>query len=344
MGLADRIAGLRQTPQSPTAPVPAPVARQTNAPRPAVVSAPLAVEPGIYHDMPHGDYSRIDAVNWSSLKHMGQSPKHYLHALRHQRPQTDALLLGSVFHTAVLEPDRLRSAYAALPEDAPRRPSLLQRTAANPSPATLDAIEWWDRWQADTAGAEVVEAATLELAMAMAEAVRTDPHAARYLAGARMVETVLVWDCPITGVRCKCRPDLIAARDGGLVLLDLKSTRPADARLFGIWASRQGYHYQLSHYASGCRALGIDILARGLLACESTGPHDVGVFWTDEATDALADEAVELLLRQLAACRADGNWPGRYQDEQTLQMPAWMFAEDDAAGSLGVVFGEAPNG
>lgn len=285
-----------------------------------------ATEPGLYR-MTAEQYRAVDAVNWSALKHIASSPKHYRHALTASAPDTESQRAGSMFHTALLEPEKFAERYAVLPADAPRRPSAAQWNAKKPSPDSIAAMEWWTNWNQLYAACEIVEHHEWQAAYNMANAVRTDANAGRYLAGAQLIEIAVIWRDPATGLMCKARPDLVARRDDALVLLDVKSCRPADACTFGARAAAYGYHCQLAHYRNGLAENGVKVSECGIISCESIVPHDVGVHWLDSETRALAHETVDGLLHRVAECTASGKWPGRYEQEQTLLMPAYMFGE-----------------
>src|SRR5574341_903199 len=62
--------------------------------------------------MTREEYDRIDAVNWTTLKAMRASPKHYRYAAEHATEDTAAMRDGRAVHTAVLEPDRFPLDYA----------------------------------------------------------------------------------------------------------------------------------------------------------------------------------------------------------------------------------------
>lgn len=289
----------------------------------------MILTPGIYRGIPHADYRAIQALNWSSLKHMADSPKHYRHELSRQRESTPAQLSGTRFHTALLEPARFDDAYVVLPDDAPRRPTAAQWSAKKPSPDSLAAMAWWSEFNDRNACKEVIEAHEYATALTMASAVRSDPVASRYMAAAEEIELTVIWVDPLTGLLCKARPDIVARRPGGgRVLLDPKSCRPSDPRLFGQRAAAFGYHCQLAHYRNGLAENGIEVEACGLISCESLPPHDVGVHWLDESTQALAQETLEALLTRVRACHVSDNWPGRYETEQTLRVPEYLFANE----------------
>jgi hypothetical protein len=77
------------------------------------------------------------------------------------------------------------------------------------------------------------------------------------------------------------------------------------------------------------------------VAVEKAAPYDVAVFTlTEDDLHAGHTEVSELLLRLKAHREAD-QWPGRYTEEQALQLPAWLFSDDDAdTDEFGLVFQE----
>jgi hypothetical protein len=126
--------------------------------------------------LPFESYADLPALNASVLK--CRTPLDMLHAMQdpEDRPAKECFDLGGNLHCALLEPDRWeKSLYVydgetptkremerwsspliALPEDAPKRPSKAQVNAAKPSPKTLEAISWWDAFNAKVDGATVV--------------------------------------------------------------------------------------------------------------------------------------------------------------------------------------------
>ncbi len=66
----------------------------------------------LIHGMSFDDYRAIPAVNWSSLKHMAASAKHYRHALTNDRPDTPAMEMGRAAHCAVVGDHAEERAYA----------------------------------------------------------------------------------------------------------------------------------------------------------------------------------------------------------------------------------------
>lgn len=266
------------------------------------------------------DYCAIDAVNWSSLKHLspkhGGSPLRYQHALKTESADTAARALGRAAHTLTFEPDRFDLDYAVWTEGDRRGKAWLDFKAANGDRTILKADE------ADTA-------------RAIADAVRSSPAVAPYLDGGEYERTVL-WHDPTTGLKCKARLDWINPRRRALV--DLKTTVSIEARRFGLIAARLGYPCQVAHYFEACvNGLGWTPDECVIVAVESSAPHDVGVFVLDDDALTYGSEIVAELLSELAARRKSGRWPGLYRDEpQRLELPAYLFEDDGDLETFGI--------
>ena len=266
------------------------------------------------------DYAAIDAVNWSTLKHLRESALAYRHALSTPRTDTMALMLGRAAHTLMFEPEKFYREFAIWTEGD-------RRGAA------------WLDFKAENEGKTILKPAEIDDVSNMADAVRRHPLVQPYFNGAEF-EKPLVWKDPVSGLQCKCRADWLI--QASRTLLDFKSTRSIDGRRFGAEAARFGYHLQLAHYRNGVKhALGWAPERVLLVAAEKAAPHDVAVFEIDSDTMDIADVEVQDLLLRLAGLRAANEWPGKYSEEQALQLPAWVYGTDDEddADGFGLSFG-----
>ncbi len=256
------------------------------------------------------DYFSIDAVNWSSLKLLRQSAMAYRYGLTHQRDDSIALAMGRLVHSLVFEPETFGRTYAIWEGD--------RRTG-----------DKWEAFKEANQGKTIFKAKEIDEATAMADAVRLHPLVAPYLEDGQF-EQPLLWTDAATGLKCKARPDWLVP--GRRTLLDLKTTVTIEGRRFGNAAARYGYHCQLAHYAAGVEAaLGWKPEQIKLVAVEKTAPYDVAIFNLVEADLYAGQAEVAELLAKLQAYRAADSWPGRYVEEQALQLPAWVFLEDEDA-------------
>jgi hypothetical protein len=253
----------------------------------------------------YAEYARINAINWSTLREIGRSPLHYRYLLEHGRADTATLALGRAVHTAVLEPERFGLEYVVF--GGPRR-----------------AGKEWEAFKTANEGVTILKADEYAEAVAMRDAVHRHKGAMSYLVGGAAEQTV-TWTERINGMdlACKARPDYL-----GRAIADLKTSKDAGASAFGRTAARFGYHCQLAWYRRGVRAALGRELDMVLVAVESAAPYDVAVYRVTEDQMYAADDAINDLLLQVAACRRSDRWPGAQEEEGPLELPSWALDGD----------------
>jgi exodeoxyribonuclease VIII len=248
-------------------------------------------------------YRRVRAVNWSTLKEMARSPKHYRYRLENPPEETPAMRLGRAIHTAVLEPDAFPLEYVVY--DGPRR-----------------AGKDWEEFAAVNVRKTILKVDEYQTALDVRDAVRGHKLAARLLRRGRR-EVTLQWTDPQTHMRCKGRLDHLR----GDVLTDLKSTRDVDARTFGRLAARMGYIQQLAFYRRGLLATGHAEAPVYVVVVESEAPFSVAVYEVDDDALYAGDEIVGELLQQVKGCRKRRRWPDAHEGLETLDVPPWFFQD-----------------
>lgn len=252
-------------------------------------------------------YEDIDAVNWSTLKHMDTSPLHYRDAVDRPPEDTTEFAMGRATHAAILQPERLPLDYVVF--DGERRGNA------------------WKDFKKEHEGATILRRDEMDSVMRIAECVLSHPVAKEWLnLDMALIERAITWIDPATGIKCKGRPDAVHA-----AIVDLKGASSIDERIFRAQAARLGYFGQLAFYRRGYRTLTkLPAMQCALIAVETSAPHDVGVFVVDEDSMRVADDKITRLLAKVAECRKTGKWPGRYPMAHTIEMPAWA-REDEVA-------------
>lgn len=263
----------------------------------------------ITNGVPFADYCAIDAVNWSTLKEMAKSGAHYRHRLTNPRTDTASLRFGRAVHTAVLEPDRFALEYAVW--DGGRR-----------------GTNAYKEFEAVNAGRTILTEDEYGTCLATRDAVRSHPAAAPLLAGPS--EIVLEWTDYDTALPCKARLDKAYLCSP----VDLKTTTSTDPDDFGRTSGSLLYHGQLAFYQRGLQACD----PRGhrdaprIIAVESDAPYDVVVYRLPDDALMAGDQLVSDLLAHVASCRSRDEWPGRFDTEQELHLPAWLMPGDVGLG------------
>jgi hypothetical protein len=253
------------------------------------------------------DYIKIDAVNWSTLKHMRTSPLHYRHAVDSPDEDTTRFGIGRAIHTAILEPHRLSTDYAVF--EGARRSG-----------------KAWEAFEAENIARTILKRDEMSRVQSLAARVASNDVAQEWLGGGNqaLIERSIQWTDPATGIACKARPDAVHS-----AIVDVKSTSSIDERQFRALATRMGYFGQLAFYRRGYKTLTKLTLPCAILAVEVDAPHDIGVFVVDDESLRVADDEITRLLAKLAECRKTNEWPGRYQKAQTMTLPDWALGESD---------------
>lgn len=254
------------------------------------------------------EYFMMDGVNWSSLKEMAKSPLQYKYRLECPREDVAMFVRGRAVHTAVLEPKRFLTDYVLFPGKIRRGKE-------------------WDAFAEEHADKTILKVDEYDKAWAAAEAVMRHPEA-RALLERTEREKTFTWRDEKTGLLCKCRVDAI-----GGALVDLKSTGDIDARCFGNRSARLMYHGQLAMYGDGAKHAG----DKFIIAVESEPPHDVAVFEVNGDAYYAGQELYQGLLAGLSVCMKTNTWLGRYPMKQVLELPRYVFDEEQEDGTFQVV-------
>lgn len=252
-------------------------------------------------------YHALKAVSPSRIKLLGRSPLHYYDQFlaedRKPCKQTDAMRLGTVLHTAVLEPQLWDSTIAVPPHAFDRR------TKAGEARAHAFAAE--------NAGRLVLTPDDADAVRRMADAVWKHRAAAFLLEIPGRREPTYTWIDPETGLACKTRPDWHS--DSDFAVVDLKSTKDASRVEFAKSIANLDYHVQA---AWNRRALGKEKFLT--IAVENSRPWAVAVYPASAAMLAAGERRIDRAMEQLAECSRSGVWPG-YGDliAEEIELPGW---------------------
>ncbi len=253
----------------------------------------------IIDDMPIEAYHADHAVSKSGIKLLlEKTPAHYFYEYRRPRleiapePKGEKLF-GQAFHDYVLSPTVFAGRY----------------------------VEWtggdrrgkkWTSFKEAAAKAKqlVLDTEDLERLVAMRDALYMNDDALRYLGEDMEIEKSFFWTDPATGVRCKCRPDML--RRTTMLAGDLKTCRSANDNDLMWDILNYGYHIQDASYTAGVSTFIEDgsIQDFGFVFIESSPPHCINVKRLSAAYKQLGYIHWRRGLEQVAACERTGHWPG----------------------------------
>mgnify|MGYP001570766052 FL=1 len=254
------------------------------------------------------EYDALNAINWSRLKNMAVSPRHYQHALAAPRVETDAMRLGTATHCAVFEPDEFPRRFVLW--DGGRRYG-----------------KEWNAFQEQHANEVILREDDYTTALAIRDAVRAHPVARQYMASGA-AEQVLTWTDSATGLDLKGRTDWISGDPAAVV--DLKTTaKGVGPREFAITVARSLYHGQMSYYRTGVKAATGRDASAILIAVENAAPYDCAVYELDDDCLYAGEKLVAGLLAKLAECQRVDRWPGQSERLEFLALLAWAFPREE---------------
>ena len=250
----------------------------------------------ISSDSYHADES---IVTRSKLDALLRSPKHYKHMLANPKVPTDAMVIGTAVHTAVLEPEKFSQFYVGY-SGAGNRGSKEYKAFAESHPDKV-----------------ILTGKDYQKVIGIRDAVMNFadyPLAPLIQAGEK--EKTLRWVDPKTGLTCQIRPDLLL----DFAIFDLKKCADARPHRF-MWSARDlNYDLQAAMYRIGVReTLGIE-LPFIFIAVEEDAPHGIKLY---EAPDAMLQDGearFHKALETLLHCRQTNTWPGY---ERPIDVMEW---------------------
>jgi hypothetical protein len=219
----------------------------------------------------------------STLKAMGRSPLHCMHAMQSPYEPSLSMKIGSGAHSLLLGGPAI-VVY----------PGKVRRGAE------------WDAFKLEHADDLILSESEANTAEAINAAVRANPLACRVLFQPGMLyEDTIEWDW--LGKPFRCTPDARSTSH----LVDLKTTRDAEPERFMRDAIRMNYHSQLALYGLAMESVhGVKPRASYLVAVENKPPHAVTVL---ELTAGAIDQGEQLCrswLDRFKECEQADWWPG----------------------------------
>lgn len=265
------------------------------------------------HDISSDEYHASEGISRSRLMLLDKSPYHFWYDVLSGRAKpkdsTPAMLIGSLFHTILLEPDKFDKEYAVAPK-------IDRRTSVGK--------EQWHEFSVYSEGKTIVTMDQYDKAYQMAAGIR-EHEIVQTLLDEAVFEQSVYWTDEETGLQFKTRPDIWSSK----MVVDLKTT--ADANPFGFQRSALSYGYfiQAGMAFEGCKALGKPFEMFTILACEKEEPHVPAVFiMDDEALQFGIDQFISY-KRRLKACFDSGKWPGYPVQELSVPKYATITEEQD---------------
>lgn len=268
-------------------------------------------------------------MRFSALK-LIKCPAKCRHALLTGYDETLVKKLGSATHAATLEPERVVVFRPGEFTDGKGK------TKAHKGKRNGEA---WEQFRAaQRPDAIILTPGQYEIAMRVADSLRSHPDAGPFLFGPRVIrERQILWSHD--GRVCSSTPD---ARIPGVMIADLKTTKSADPERFAWEIVRSLYREQLRMYEEAdAYDVGEDFATRRsidlfVIAVETVRPNVVQVFEMHASAKRAADRNLALWWSRLRGCESTNHWPGYTQgiapitdDEPENNLPGDELDDDE---------------
>jgi hypothetical protein len=248
---------------------------------------------------------------------------------------TPALVLGRAIHARVLEPDRFADCFrvagrcSADTKGGERCSRTGTHLLADPRDAWV-CSQHYDRDYPPPVRSDftTITPEQRDIANAVAGAIDSHAMAGRLLRAKTEAELSIVWDDPLTGIRCKARLDAYAPVAGGTIP-DIKTALDGDPLTFRRTLLKWGYHRKAWFYLRGAKAVGLEARHFPIIAAEKAPPWAVVVYRVDDDVISYLENHMTALLELYALCEARQEWPSYSEIIREVSLPAWGWNQID---------------
>jgi len=266
----------------------------------------------VMHNQSAEDYHAAPGASASRLKQLKRSAAHMKYAMDNPQEPTQAMIIGSATHSAILEPDLFVKEWGRIPEGDGRSKAVKEAKA-----------ELIAQFGAD----QILKPDVYDNILAMRDSVLGNALALDLLDGAD-TETSHYWR--EGDVKCKARIDALPRESSywGDCVVDIKTTASASPEEFRRSVYNFSYHIQAQHYLTAAERQRFIFIV-----VERDAPHCVALYELDGAALRLGREDREFLLGQWALCEAEeaaggpDAWPGFPVEVQELSLPGWAYTQ-----------------
>ena len=268
---------------------------------------------GIHLDIPAAEYHAHPAASASKLRKLWQTTPAHLKADTEAFEPSAAMIMGTLAHSLILEPDKPLAQIAVKPaEYEPGKKWTRQAKVCK---------QWEDERKAK--GIVVLNEAELEDVQGMAKAIAAHT-VAESLLFLGLPEVSLCGYSKGNGIDMKARLDFLPHT--GNKIIDVKTTVDASERGFMRRAYDLGYHIQAALYLDLWNAL-MPTEPRTefyFVAVESSKPYAVNVFKASQEFLAKGREDYKAALTLYAQCVKNDSWPAYSQEVKELGLPKYV--------------------
>jgi hypothetical protein len=283
--------------------------------------------PGVFR-MEAEDYHAAPGIGKHSLDYIADCPLKYALYKQHGVTPTGAMELGTLLHTAVLEPKKLREAFHVRPIE--------YTNEKGESKAWNSNAKVCQSWMESHTDKPIIKASEVEKINNIVTSVHQNPIAGPIVTSENLLTEVSMFSrCEHTGILKKGRADGITIDDEGRVwMIDCKFVNDASKEGFRRQVQDLRYYVQAAYYTDLIKELvGLDV--QFLFFAVETSPMHEQSDVHRVMTYALHPLEIEMgrnnYLRDLQIykrCVETGNWPGNMDRIHVLTLSNWFRREN----------------
>lgn len=291
------------------------------------------------HSISNDEYHSANGISRSTLMLLDKSPYHFWYKVYsgeyEQKPATPAMVLGSAFHTMLLEPALFEKEYAVKPKLEKLPPEVRKKDVG---------AELYEQYK--SAVSEIRERNRIALedfeSQSQSKIVLSEDECAKLfnmvsltkkhnivdtlLEGSQFEQSIF-WTDRETGIQFKARPDIWSPK----VIVDLKTTNDSAPYKLQRAALDHGYYLQAGMMYEACKAIEMPFEMFVILAVEKEAPYVPAAFMLDDEALQFGIDQFTRYKRQLAECINADSWPGYSIQELSVPQFAVKQLENEEA-------------
>lgn len=267
------------------------------------------------HNIDRAEYDRMERWNFSRLRMLAKTPKHFQYSNKFGSTDSAARKFGRVVHLAVLEPNDFEDRIAIWDRKVAGKPP--KKGEAPPPPSDKIAPRngaAWEEFKAENAGKEIITREERDEAMAIANAIYEDEDAAPLLSGGA-AEVTISWE--FDGLLFKARLDFITPTH----VVEIKKTRNADTKVFPWDAEQYLYHAQAAMQLDGHLLATNEQKEHAIIAVEDSAPYVSQVYFYGDAEISAGRAEYQRWISMLHECQRTKTWRGYADGPVLLSLP-----------------------
>lgn len=258
-----------------------------------------------YHDIPALNASGINAFYKSPLHYWKQST---FNPERERNEPTPAMVMGSLAHCLILEPESFDKEFILAPEINRR---------------TNEGKAQWLAFQGKAQGKLIVTPEQYNQAIDMRDAMFANKAVAKLL-GNGCSEQPVTWHRNGEGILCKAKLDYL--RSG--LLVDYKTTKDASLKGFSRSLANYGYYRQMAWYMEAAEvAYGERPRGAVLIVQDKSLPQAIGIYALKEDALELGAQECDVAHQEISKRLVTGKWEAYPEMIQEISLPFWFMKE-----------------